>query len=182
MVAISNIIGLHLSVEKKSIESARLAGTYELFSTVHKVDLPAHSPGMDPGAVRRFFQVDQQLSCRCVLRFEPTCSSGPCGGNLSIWRSGRWSTKVPYTYIGGGKYRWTNPPDRCGCYGAGRVPGTADSQVDVSVVATNQVSGKPLVFELIGRASSRWRLNSKLPGFPPQWRVIAAVDATPTDF
>jgi hypothetical protein len=182
MVVISNVTGLHLSVDKKKISSARLAGTFELFSTVKQVKLPDKAAGVDAGAVRRFFQVGQQLSCRCVLKFEPSCASGPCGGDLSVWRAGKWSQKVPFTYLGNARYTWKAPPDRCGCYGGKGIPATIDSQAEVKVAATNQVGGHSEVFEFLGHQSSEWRLAGKLKGFPAEWRVMAAVDAAATSF
>jgi hypothetical protein len=182
MFAISNITGLHLSVEKKTIRSARLSGTYELFSTVKHVDLPHESKRLDAAAVRRFFQVGQQLSCRCVLKFQPSCTAGPCGGSLSVWRAGKWSPKVPFSYDGVGHYSWRNPRDRCGCYGSGGIPATTDSRIEVQVAASNQVGGHSEVFEFKGRESSRWTLTSRRHRWPRRWRVIAAVDAAATAF
>jgi hypothetical protein len=182
MVVISNVTGLHLSVDKKSLHGARLAGTFELFSTVEHVDLPKNKNGVDPGAVRRFFQIGQQLSCRCVLRFQPSCDAGPCGGDLSVWRAGRWSHKVPFTYLGNGRYRWSAPSDSCGCYAGHGIGATIGSQLEVKVAATNQVGGHSEVFEFQGHQDSEWRLASKHQGFPHQWRVSAAVDAAATDF
>ena len=181
MVVISNVTGLHLSVDKESRHGARLAGTFELFSTVTHLDLPKQK-GVDTGAVRRFFAVGQQLSCRCVLRFQPLCDDGPCGGDLSIWRAGEWSRKVPFTYLGDGRYRWTAPVDECGCYAGHGIGATIGSQLEVRVAATNEVGGRSEVFEFQGRQRSEWRLASKHEGFPRRWRVIAAVDAAPTDF
>ncbi|MEA2507312.1 MAG: hypothetical protein QOH48_1930 [Actinomycetota bacterium] len=184
MFAISNITGLHLSVEKKTIQNARLSGTYELFSTVQHVNLPhgAGSKGLDVGAIRRFFQVGQQLSCRCVMRFQPSCSSGPCGGKLSVWRAGQWSSKVPFAYEGGGRYSWRNPPDRCGCYGGGGIRATMQSRIEAKVAASNQVGGHSDVFEFQGSENAKWRLKSRRPHWPARWRVVAAVDAAPTQF
>jgi hypothetical protein len=182
MVIVSQVIGLHLSVEKKTISNARLDGTFEMFSTVSRVDLPRHAAGVDEGAVRRFFQVGQQLSCRCVLKFQPSCSDGPCGGDLSVWRGGVWSKKVPFTYRGHGRFTWTAPIDSCGCYAGHGIPAEIRSHVEMKVVATNQVAGRWEVFEFQGRQRSRWQMTSELKGFPPRWRVVAAVDAAQTDF
>lgn len=182
MVVISNVTGLHLSVDKNKISTSRLAGTFELFSTVKQVKLPDKGPGVDAGAVRRFFQVGQQLSCRCVLKFEPSCASGPCGGDLSVWRAGKWSAKVPFTYLGNAHYTWKAPRDRCGCYGGKGIQATIDSQAQVKVAATNQVGGHSEVFEFVGRQSSEWQLAGKTKGFPARWQVVAAVDAAATNF
>ncbi|MDP9224506.1 MAG: hypothetical protein M3P18_11760 [Actinomycetota bacterium] len=182
MVVVSNITGLHLSVEKKTISDARLQGTFELFSTVRHVDLPKGHAGVDAGVVRRFFQVGQQLSCRCILKFEPSCSQGPCGGDLRVWRAGVWSKKVPFTYLGHGRFAWTAPGDSCGCYGGHGIQARIASHVQIKVAATNQVAGKWQVFEFRGRQSSRWAVASRSKGFPPRLRVIAAVDAAVTQF
>jgi hypothetical protein len=182
MLVISNITGLHLSVDKKKIEAARLDGTYELYSTVQHLDLPHKAKGVDKGVVRRFFQVGQQLSCRCVLRFQPACETGPCGGDLSVWRGGTWSPKVSYSYLGDGRYSWNAPPDRCGCYGGHGIRATIHSRAQVKVAATNQVAGRSEVFELLGRQRSDWRLGGRVKGFPARWKVIAAVDAAQTNF
>ena len=182
MVVISNVTGLHLSVDKKTVGSARLGGTFELFSTVKQVELPDKAAGVNAGVVRRFFQVGQQLSCRCVMKFEPSCASGPCSGDLSVWRAGKWSPKVPFTYLGDGHYTWKAPRDRCGCYGGKGIPAIIESQAEVKVAASNQVGGHSEVFEFLGHQSSLWRLDSKLKGFPARWRVVAAVDAAATSF